>query len=70
MEHEGDGDTNCNWCTWNYPQRIDKETGGLRNQRTSTYYSEYSIIKIGPNTEKISGDLRRHPVNQTPMKNH
>ena len=19
MEHEGNGDTNCNWCTWNDP---------------------------------------------------
>ena len=19
MEHEGDSDTNCNWCTWNNP---------------------------------------------------
>ena len=21
MEHECDGDTNCNWFTWNGPQR-------------------------------------------------
>ena len=24
MEREVDGDANCNWCTWNNPQRIDK----------------------------------------------
>ena len=24
MEHEGDGDTICVWCTWNNPQRIGK----------------------------------------------
>ena len=24
MEHEGDGDTNCNWCTWNDLQRLGK----------------------------------------------
>ena len=24
IEHESDGDTNCNWCTWNNPQRIVK----------------------------------------------
>ena len=24
MEHDGDSDTNCNWCTWNNPERIDK----------------------------------------------
>ena len=29
MEHEGDGDTNCNWCTWNNPQKIGKETKEL-----------------------------------------
>ena len=29
MEHEGNGDTNCNWCTWNNTQRIGKETGNL-----------------------------------------
>ena len=22
MEHEGDRGTNCNWCTWNDPQRL------------------------------------------------
>ena len=27
VEHETDGDTNCNWCTWNGPQRIGKRTG-------------------------------------------
>ena len=24
MEHEGDGDTTCNWCTSNKPQRLGK----------------------------------------------
>ena len=31
MEHEDNGDTNCNWCTWKNPQRIDKGTGRLGN---------------------------------------
>ena len=26
IEPEGDGDTNCDWCTWNNPQRIGKGT--------------------------------------------
>ena len=30
MEHEGDSDTNCNWCTWNNPQRTDKEIRRLK----------------------------------------
>ena len=29
MEHEGDGDTNCNWCTWNNPQVLVKELEDL-----------------------------------------
>ena len=29
VEHEGDGDTNCNWCPWNSPQRL-----GEKNQKS------------------------------------
>ena len=34
MEHKSDGDTNCNWCTWNNHQRDSKGTGrlGIRGQ--------------------------------------
>ena len=32
-EHEGDSDTNCNWCTWNGPQKPGKSTGGTGNQK-------------------------------------
>ena len=35
MEHEGDDDTNCNWCTWNNLQRLSKRTKGGRNWRRS-----------------------------------
>ena len=24
VEHEGDCDVNCNWCTWNDPQKLEK----------------------------------------------
>ena len=34
MEHEGDGNTSCNWCTWNELQRTGKRTED-RNERTS-----------------------------------
>ena len=30
-KHEDDGDTNCNWWTWNNPQMIGKGTGRLIN---------------------------------------
>ncbi len=29
MEHEGDGDTNGYWCTWNNPQMIGKRSKDL-----------------------------------------
>ena len=31
MEHEGNGDTNCKWCTQNDPQRLGKEDGRVGN---------------------------------------
>ena len=35
MDNESDGDTNCNWGTWNYRRRIGKVTGRLGNWRAS-----------------------------------
>ena len=61
MEHEGDGDTICNLCTLNNPQRVG-------NKRTSGDNPDYSIIKIDPNTESSPGDLRKLAVTQTPIK--
>ena len=42
MEHEGDGDTNGNWCV-RYSHQISTETGGLRNKRTRREHPNYSI---------------------------
>ena len=67
MEHEGDGETICGWWTWNNSQRIGTETGGLGKKRTSSDHSNYSIIKIGQNTEKSPGNVRRLAVTPTPM---
>ena len=69
MEHEGEGDTICGWYTWDNPQRIGKGTRRLRNKRTIRDHSDYSI-KIGQNSEKSPGDLRRFTVTQTPERNH
>ena len=68
MEHEGDGDTNYGWCIWNNRQRIGKETGRLRNMRSSRDQQDYSITKISQKIEKIPGDMRK--LDQTPVKNH
>ena len=70
MEDESDGDIHCNWRAWNNPQRIGKGTGRRENKRTSGDHPDYSIIKIGQNTEKSPGDLRRLVVAQTPIENH
>ena len=67
MEHESDSDTNC--TRYNH-QSISTETGGFENKRTSGDHPNYSINKIGQNTEKSPGDLRRLAVTQTPVRNH
>ena len=56
IKHEGNCDTNCNWCTRDNPQRIGEGPGRLGNKRSSRDYSENSILKIGQNTEEIPGD--------------
>ena len=58
MEYDSDGDTSCNWSTWNNPQRIVPGTGRLVNKRTNGDHSDNSIIKIGQNTKKSLGPLR------------
>ena len=70
MGHEGDGDTNSNRCTRNNSRMISLEAGRTRNQRKSGVLPDYSIIKIGQNTEKGSGDLKRLAVTQTPVEDH
>ena len=70
LEHESDGDTDCNWCSWFSHQRICTRTRGFGNNRTSGINPNYSIANIDQNTEKSPGDLRRLAVSQTPVKDH
>ena len=70
MEHEGDDDNHCNWFARYSQQKIGTRIRGIGNKRTSGDYPNYSIIKIGHNTEKSPGDLRRLAVTQTPVENH
>ncbi len=51
-------------------KKLDIGTGGLGNKRTSGDHPNHSIIKIGQNTEKSSGDLRRLAGAQTSVKDH
>ena len=68
MKHEDDGDTNCSWCAWNNPYSIGKRIGRLGYQRTSGDHPDYSIIKIGQNTEKNPGELWRLFISWTSGK--
>ena len=47
-----------------------KGTGGLGNKRLSGDHPNYNINRIGQNTEKSPGDLRRLAITQTPVKGH
>ena len=49
---------------------IGTGTGRFQSKRTSGDYANYSIIKIGQNTEKCQRVLRRLAVTQTPVRNH
>ena len=66
MEHQNDGDTNCNRCTWKDPKKLGK----VEKQRTKRDYPNYSIVKISQNTEKSPGDLRRAAASRTPDEDH
>ena len=61
---------NCDWCSWYSHQKINKGKEGLGNKRTSGEHPNYCTIKIGRNTEKSPGDLRKLAVIQTPVKDH
>ena len=45
-----------------------KGFGRVENRKTSRDYPHDNIVKIGENTEKSSGDLRRHVLTQTPAE--
>ena len=70
MKHEGDGDTSCNWGTWNSLQMLGRKTGRVDNQRTNRDYLDYGFIELIKNTQKNIGDLRRFAVSQIPVKYH
>ena len=47
-----------------------KGTGGVGNLKTSRDHPNYSIVRIGQNTEKNPGHLRRLAVTQTPVNDY
>ena len=70
MEHESDGDTNCNRDAQYSHQRIGTGTGRLRDKRMSEGHPNYCIVEIVQNTEKSPGDLRWLAVSQIQVENH
>ena len=62
MAHESDRDTNSSWGTQCSHRRIESGTERLGNKWTSGDHPNESVIKIGLNTEKSPGDLRRPAV--------
>ena len=69
VEHEGDGDTNCNWCTWHCHKKLGRNTGGTESHKKNRGHPDYNIVEIGLNTQKIPGHIRKLTVTKTPVKN-
>ena len=67
-DHESDSDTNCNWYAQYSHKKICTGTGKLGNKRTSGDHPNYSIVEIGQNTKKSTGDLQRFAVTHTSIK--
>ena len=57
VEHVDDADASWKRRTWNDPKRIEKKIETVGNQRRNRDYSDYSIVDISQNNEKIPGDL-------------
>ena len=73
MEYNNNNTNNTNtnnWCARYSHQKIGKGTGRIGNKNTSRDHPNDSTIKIGQNTEKSPGDMRKFAVTQTPVKAH
>ena len=46
LEREHDGDTSCSWSPCNCPQKFEKETGGIGDQRKNQDHLDHSNAKI------------------------
>ena len=51
-------------------KRSEQGTGGAGNKRVRGDHPNYSIVKIGQNTEDNPGDFRRLAATQTPVIDH
>ena len=46
VDHEGTGDTNCCWCTWNGHQKTEKKTGGIVYSGENRDHTDHSNFMI------------------------
>ena len=51
MEHENNGDTDCNWCARYNRQKIGTGNGRRGGKRTSGDHRNDTDIMIGPKTK-------------------
>ena len=58
-KHEGDGDTNCNWCTWNSLQGLGEGTVGLPHR---WYLPEFQESRRPEETCCPSDSIERLPT--------
>ena len=63
-------DTTYNWYLQYNPEMIGKGNRKLGNKKTNEDYRDKSNIKIGLNTGKSPGDLRKFAFSQTLVKDH
>ena len=68
IEHGGDGDTNCNWCTWNGTLRLGTGAERFKNWKMNRDNPSFSIVEVNQNIESSPEDPLRLAVNQTPEK--
>ena len=52
------------------PKDLTKRIIRVENQWKVSDYQNYGILKIGQNSEKSPGNLRRSAVTQTPVEDH
>ena len=69
IKHQGDDNTNWNRCVLYSHLSIGTGTGRLENRKSGDY-QDYSIIKIGQNTEKSPGDLGNLAGTQITVRNN
>ena len=63
MEHEGDGDTNCNWYTWNDSQIFRKGAGRDGNWRR--LFQTAALLR-SIRIQKSPGNLKTHDSSKRP----